>query len=133
MAFNERLRFLREQRGLSQAEVARRLNIHRITYGQYEQGKRHPDFATLIRIANFYEVSLDYLLGREETDATVDIKEALENKAKRATWGGQELSETQREKLKTIFSVIRDELLHREETQGKETIKTKEEVDRQAV
>jgi len=121
MNFAKRLRFLRAQKGLSQAETARRLNINRITYGQYETGRRHPDYETLQKIADFFNCSLDYLLGRE-VDEVVDIKEALENKTKKATWGGKELTDEQREKLKKIFAVIRDELLaegERDEPLGK--------------
>lgn len=120
-AFKDRLRELRKLKGLSQAETARRLNINRITYSQYEMGRRHPDYDTLNKIADFFGTSVDYLLGRKQNDeiGEIDIKEALESKTLKATWGGKELTEEQRQALKEIFTVIRDRLL--EETAGKES------------
>ncbi|MCI6027520.1 MAG: helix-turn-helix transcriptional regulator [Oscillospiraceae bacterium] len=61
-----RLRYLRERENLSQIEVAKLLNVAPNTLSQYENGRRDPDTNTLIRIANFYNVSLDYLLGRTD-------------------------------------------------------------------
>lgn len=109
MTFAEKLRVLREQKGLSQAEVARRLNLNRITYGQYEQGKRHPDYETLIKIADYYNVSIDYLLGRQHSQV-IDIKDALKNPTKTVAWDGQKLSDEQRRKLYAVFRVIWEEV-----------------------
>jgi len=64
--FGKRLAELRTQKGLSQYELARALGFSRGQIANYEQGKREPDFATLITLANFFQVSLDYLLGRTE-------------------------------------------------------------------
>jgi len=64
--FGKRLAELRTQRGLSQYELAQALGFSRGQIANYEQGKREPDFATLITLANFFQVSLDYLLGRTE-------------------------------------------------------------------
>lgn len=60
----DRLRSLRKKRGLSQVEAAKRMGIARTTYSNYEAGNREPDIDTLIEMANFYEVSVDYLVGR---------------------------------------------------------------------
>jgi transcriptional regulator with XRE-family HTH domain len=62
----KRLKHLREVKGLSQTATAAKLGINRGTYAHYEIDKRRPDYETLIRIADFYEVTTDYLLrGRE--------------------------------------------------------------------
>lgn len=50
---------------LTQAEFAKKIDVARTTYAMYEQGNREPDYNTLQRIADFYEVTTDYLLGRE--------------------------------------------------------------------
>jgi len=55
---------LREELGLTRKEVAEKLNIDQTTYGKYELSKRQPDYDTLQKIASFYNVSVDYLLGR---------------------------------------------------------------------
>lgn len=59
----QRLKKLREEAGLTQEEVAKNLNITASGYGYYEQGRRDPDTDTLRKLAEFYNVSVDYLLG----------------------------------------------------------------------
>ena len=65
-----RMKLLREQHNLSQAELAKLLNISRQSCNFYENEKRDPDTTMLIRIADIFNVSLDYLLGRTSTIAT---------------------------------------------------------------
>lgn len=60
----ERLKNLREERNLLQKDVASYLNITTSAYGFYEQGKRNPDMETIKKLADFFNVSADYLLGR---------------------------------------------------------------------
>ena len=62
--FSTRLAQLREELGLTRKEVAEKLNIDQTTYGKYELSKRQPDYDTLQKIASFFNVSVDYLLGR---------------------------------------------------------------------
>ncbi|MGI6158210.1 MAG: helix-turn-helix domain-containing protein [Saccharofermentanales bacterium] len=64
--FGERLQALRKEKHLRQADVARALNTGRQTISKYECGQREPDYTTLIRLADFYDVSIDYLFGRTE-------------------------------------------------------------------
>jgi len=59
----KRLRELREQRRLTQGGLALKLSVSQSTLSAYEVGERTPDLATLIAIANFFGVSLDYLVG----------------------------------------------------------------------
>ncbi|WP_181350516.1 helix-turn-helix transcriptional regulator [Thalassobacillus sp. CUG 92003] len=60
----DRLIKLRNDKGISQYEIAKRLNFSRGKYANYEHGTRQPDYETLNKIADFYGVSTDYLLGR---------------------------------------------------------------------
>ena len=57
------LRDLREDHDLTQTQLVERLGIHKTTYVNYEQGKREPPFELMIRLADFYHVSLDYIAG----------------------------------------------------------------------
>lgn len=76
-----RLRALREGKGISQGEAAKRMGIVRTTYSNYEVGNREPDNYTLKILADFYEVTTDYLLGKETIEKTArDIEN--ENLAK---------------------------------------------------
>lgn len=63
---------LRELHGISQTELAKQLGVVRSTICQYEKGNRQPDTATLLKLADFFGVTVDYLLGRkDETPASV--------------------------------------------------------------
>lgn len=58
-----RLRDLREDKDLTQTELVEILHMHKTTYTNYEQGKREIPFSLAIRLAEFYNVSLDYIAG----------------------------------------------------------------------
>ena len=57
---------LRKAAGLSQYELARRLKMGRSALGNYEMGEREPDFETVRKFADFFGVSIDHLLGRDD-------------------------------------------------------------------
>lgn len=58
-----RLKDLRDDKDLTQDELVAILGMHKTTYTNYEQGKREIPFALAIRLAEFYNVSLDYIAG----------------------------------------------------------------------
>lgn len=123
----EKLIYLRKNKRWTQEEVSKKIGVHRGTYANYESNKREPDFKTLRKIADLYDVTTDYLLGREEkNEMNIDIKEALSNKQKKATWGGQELTPEQREILTEFFTMIRDRLKEEKQFNGEK----KEEMSR---
>lgn len=66
---------LRTSCGLTQNEMADRLGVSKSTISMYENGNREPDFDTLERIADFFNVDIDYLLGR--TDKTSILPETV--------------------------------------------------------
>lgn len=61
-----RIRELREQAELRQIDVANATGIDQKTLSNYETGKTNPDSYALIRLADFFDVSIDYLVGRAE-------------------------------------------------------------------
>ena len=61
------LKELRRERNLSQQELAARLKISKSAVSMYEQQKREPDFDILGRIADYFQVDMDHLLGRSDT------------------------------------------------------------------
>ena len=61
-----RIRDLREDSDKKQIELAKYLNIDQSTYSDYENGKINIPIEQLIKIADFYNVSLDYLVGRDD-------------------------------------------------------------------
>ena len=67
------LKTIREEKGISQATVAKGLNISRQAYNNYELGKRELDLETLINLAGYFNCSVDYLLGRDESTINEDV------------------------------------------------------------
>jgi len=72
MEFGDRLKQLREERDLTRADLASRLNVSYSTISKYETNIRFPDKGTLVGLANFFDVSLDYLLGRSDIRETAE-------------------------------------------------------------
>ena len=70
---NNRLKSLRNEKGVLQKDVAEYLKISTSAYGFYEQGKRIPDVETLNKLSDYYNVSIDYLLGKS------NVKESAED------------------------------------------------------
>ncbi len=68
----ERLRKVREKSEITQAYVAKALNISASAVGMYEQGRRDPDTETLKKFAELYGCSTDYLLGRTDDPSPKD-------------------------------------------------------------
>lgn len=62
----QRLKELREEKGLTQKELAEKLGINSVTYLHYEKAQREPPLALLADMAAFFDVSVDYLLGLKE-------------------------------------------------------------------
>ena len=63
---SERLLLLRGEYGLTQEGAAQKQGITYRSYRRYETGEREPPLSVLIRIADFYHVTLDYLAGRSD-------------------------------------------------------------------
>ena len=66
MEYWERIKALREDRDITQKELAEFLNIAQNTYSQYENGKRDVPIEVLIKLCRYYQVSAVYILGLAE-------------------------------------------------------------------
>ncbi len=71
---NERLIYLKDKYKLLQKTVAEQNNINLRTYQRYETGEREPPISTLIKLADFFNVSLDYLTGRTNEPDNPNLK-----------------------------------------------------------
>lgn len=71
--FSDRLKYLRSTEALTQRDLANKLGITSGAVGMYESGKRFPDNSILNKIADYFHVSTDYLLGR--TDDPTPIRD----------------------------------------------------------
>jgi transcriptional regulator with XRE-family HTH domain len=75
----KRITALRKEAGLTQEQLAKRLNITRSALSQYELGSRNPDYDLLLKIADFFEVTVDYLLGKPKSVSVVKEEKASYN------------------------------------------------------
>lgn len=101
MSFGERLKYLREKEKMYQAELADKLNLAPSTISMYERGDRDPDTSTLAKIAEIFNVTTDYLLGR--TNSPYTISEPVSIAA--STKDGIDLSEIDEEDKQTIMNI----------------------------
>lgn len=109
MKLSNRMRELRRMNGFSQEDIAKRLDISTSAYGFYEQGKTVPNAKTLEFLADMYEVTVDYLLGRssnprlkarDEVDIARNVeemKQSLENGSLRMSLDGEEITDEVKE------------------------------------
>lgn len=75
----DNLRKLRTEKKLSMQDVAEIIGLKEDTYGTYERGTRKPPLDVLIKLADFYGASTDYLLGRDEKKFAEDISKMSDN------------------------------------------------------
>ena len=100
----KRLSNLRKEKELTQEEFSALINISRSTYAQYEINRREPDYAILKRIADFYGVTTDYLLGRTDKKnftkaqpSTKELEELL--RTSNVQFDGAPLDDTDKEEV----------------------------------
>lgn len=67
----KRLVELRKKANLSQASLSRIFNVGQTTISSWERGEKEPDCATLIRLADYFDTSIDYLLNRTDNPAPI--------------------------------------------------------------
>ena len=63
--FGERLRDLRQEQNIGQVELATKIGVSKGIISLWEQGKREPTLSSLVAIADYFNVTIDYLIGRE--------------------------------------------------------------------
>ncbi|MBN3405755.1 XRE family transcriptional regulator [Clostridium botulinum] len=73
--FGDRLRELREEKQLTQEEFGKLLNVSRQAISSYEKGENEPTIDALVKIANIFNVSLDYLLCRTKERYNLNLED----------------------------------------------------------
>ena len=76
--FGQNLKKLRTSKNLSQSKLSKILGISSSTIGMYEQGRRFPDQTILTKIADFFDVPTDYLLGRNPQNPPTEFNNATD-------------------------------------------------------
>lgn len=77
--FSERLRSLRSEKELTRATLSNLIGISPSSLNMYERGEREPGIETLEQIADFFNVDMDYLIGRQEVQRVVDFSHLQHN------------------------------------------------------
>lgn len=80
-SLGSRIKYLREKSNISQIEFAKKIGVSNAVLSRYESGDRKPDYDTLNLIADYFDVSVDYLLGRTDTPEPLNDKEEAEFQA----------------------------------------------------
>ena len=96
--FNENLRYAREQKGLSQKDVAEKIGVAKSTYSLYESGNREPNVQTIKKISDVLNVSADDLLGINPEPTTIA-----------AHFDGDEYTEEQLSRIRAFAKFIKQE------------------------
>ena len=100
--FQSVLKSLRKSNNLTQEDLAKALKVSRSTIGMYENGSREPDYETLEAIADYFNVDIDYLLGR--TSKTTKI---IKPTTIAAHFDGDEYTEEELNKIKEYAAFIK--------------------------
>ena len=107
--FHIKIKELRNEKKLTQQEVADYLGITRPAYTAYESGKRQPDFETLQKLATLFNVTTDFLLGRNHTPEWANKEEVLElDKILKSnpgmTYGSEIMTDEDREQINDLIA-----------------------------
>ena len=73
--FDERLKSLRKKCGYTQVSLAETLGVSKGTVAMWETGKRTPDFETLIRLSDLFDVRTDYILGKSNDSSSAQLSD----------------------------------------------------------
>lgn len=117
MSLGKRIAELRKERGMEQAQLAKKLNIATSTLGMWETDKRKPNTEAIVSIAQFFQVSTDYLLGNSEKkhyydltekdkkDVGLEVEEVLNGMTGGINFYGEPMTDEGREKLKASLEM----------------------------
>ena len=121
--YNKRLEELRLKKQITKREAAKAFNVSESTYGKWELGQRKPDLEAIAKLAEYFEVSTDYLLGATD-DPTPPAKEKdpLEG-LKFALWGHCDVTDEMLNKVREFALFIEEKSAEKEHQQ--KDVKTK--------
>lgn len=111
MGFGQRLKELRKDNRMTQEELGKIINVSKVSISGYENGTRSPDRETLVNIADYFNVSVDYLLDREKspdwasTDDLLKLEDMLASN-KPMAYNGIELNEEDKERINAVLTQV---------------------------
>lgn len=110
MTFGQRLKDLRTQKKITQQELGDVIHVSKVSISGYENNNRFPDTNTLGEIADYFGVTVDYLLGRDvpnwaTQEDIIDLEEMLNSNVNMA-YGGENLTEEEKQRVKDVLTGI---------------------------
>ncbi len=107
--FGERLKTLRQKFGITQTQLAQKLEISSSAVGMYEQNRREPDSDTIIKLSSLFSVSTDYLLnGKDNSRDVNELLNTIKNEMKLSgglMFNGVPMTEEDTEKFFDAISI----------------------------
>ncbi|MEQ2871172.1 helix-turn-helix transcriptional regulator [Ligilactobacillus ruminis] len=100
----QRIRDLRKQKRMSQTELAKSAGVSQTTVTAWETGKAEPSSSAVARLADIFNVTTDYLLGRPNKQETKKDDVELSDDDVIMTWRGKPLSDEDRELIRRIMN-----------------------------
>ncbi|MEK3821486.1 helix-turn-helix transcriptional regulator [Cytobacillus sp. FSL W8-0315] len=109
-SFGNRIRKLREKSGINQKDMAKKLELSNVQLSRYESDERRPDFETLKKISEIFDVSIDYLITGNEKNSSSDEmwREILNPKTQIFFKDLMDAPEEKIEELIKFWEIIRD-------------------------
>lgn len=108
----DRIKALRNERNKTQDQVATDLGISRASYSHLENNRNEPDAETIIKIANYFNVTADYLLGNHQTPVWANQKDSndlaafLKQNEGSMTFEGDDLTDEEKAQLQVAMETI---------------------------
>ena len=101
------LKALRNEKNISQINLARHMNVSRSTVSMWENGASEPDNETLVKLANFFGVTIDYLLGNEDKTEPQRVP-VTEEDIMFALFGGEDVTPEMYEEVKRFAQFVKE-------------------------
>lgn len=69
----DRIKNLRDSEDIQQIDFAKKIGVSNVVLSRYESGERRPDYDTLLKISDYFDVTTDYLLGKTDSPKTISV------------------------------------------------------------
>lgn len=104
-----RIRELRKKCGITMKELGEKIGVAESTVSQYETGKRQPDYETLLKLGEYFGVTVDYLLGAEKAPTKEGERSVSDDDIKFALFGGDgEITDAMFEEVRQFAEFVKN-------------------------
>jgi len=97
---------LRKEKGVTQTELGNAIGVGAYTISKWERGKFVPDIDSIIALADYFECSIDYLVGREDDFGNITVNKSISKESEKILSAINKLSEAKRELVKSLIEML---------------------------